>query len=70
MRIMLSVTVELTRREGKFASKDEVAEALRQLIADNDPGEVDGVGADGETAYDIDSFDVEVLDTMHRSEGK
>lgn len=44
MNIVLTVTLE--RESGKFATKEEVAEALVEMIYD-----VDGVGADGTSVY-------------------
>jgi hypothetical protein len=53
------VTVELTREQGKFAARDELADALRDELEGGDPGGVYGVGADGSSDYTVDSFTVE-----------
>lgn len=44
----ITITVTLEREAGKFASKEEVAEALMEMLDD-----VDGVGADSESVYTI-----------------
>lgn len=51
MRFVFLVEVEVQRDEGKFASRDEVAEQLQEAIESADPGSVDGVGADGASTY-------------------
>ncbi len=58
-KFKLTVTVELTRTEGKFASRDEMIEALRDEIEGMDPGEIYGLGADGESTYEITSWEVD-----------
>lgn len=58
MRFTFTVEVEVERTEGKFASRDEVSEALVEAIESADPGSVDGVGADGTSTYEVVSFDV------------
>jgi hypothetical protein len=54
-----TVTVELERESGKFASRDEMAEAIRDEIEGADPGSVYGIGADGESSYTVNSWEVE-----------
>lgn len=57
MRFRLAVDVELERTSGKFASRDELAEALIAEL-DVDPGSIYGVGADGESEYDVTGWEV------------
>jgi hypothetical protein len=52
-----TVRVELSRESGKFASRDEMAEALRDEL--EGPGSVYGIGADGDSTYTVESWDVE-----------
>jgi hypothetical protein len=59
MRFDFLVSVEAERVEGKFASRDEVAEELSSALENADPGSVDGIGADGTTSYEVTSWDVE-----------
>jgi hypothetical protein len=42
MRYVLSVTVEVERNEGKFATRDEIGEQIAEAITDADPGELYG----------------------------
>jgi hypothetical protein len=58
MKITFTVEVELERVQGKFASKDEIAEQIADELGAADPGSVDGVGADGESEYEIVSWEV------------
>jgi hypothetical protein len=59
MKFTFTVTVEVERVEGKFASRDEIADYLREEIEGAIPGEVDGVGADGDSRYDVTDSTVE-----------
>ena len=54
-----TVTVELERTEGKFAGRDEMAEAIIDALEGADPGSVDGIGADGMSSYDVTDWAVE-----------
>lgn len=56
--IKLTVTIELERIEGKFASRDEMTEALIDELEGMDPGEIYGLGADGDTSYSIANWEV------------
>jgi hypothetical protein len=42
MRFRFAVEVEVEREEGKFASRDELADELREAIEQADPGSVEG----------------------------
>jgi len=53
----LTVTVELERESGKFMSRDEMEEQLREAIEGADPGTVDG-GPDGDSTYEVTSWEV------------
>lgn len=55
----LTVEVELSRSQGKFASRDEMVEALVSEIEGADPGGLYGIGADSDSDYDVDSFEVQ-----------
>jgi hypothetical protein len=58
-RFTFTVTVEVNRTSGKFASRDEIAEAIISEIEGTDPGSLDGLGADGESEYEVESWEVE-----------
>jgi hypothetical protein len=53
-----TVKVTVERESGKFASRDEIAEELRQAIEYADPGSVSGVGADGDSEYAVTEWEV------------
>jgi hypothetical protein len=53
------VTVETERVSGKFASRDDQSERLVEEIEGMNPGSLDGLGADGESYYDINDWQVE-----------
>lgn len=59
MKFRFNVTIEVERIEGKFATRDEIADYLRDELESAIPGEVDGVGADGDTRYDVTDSTVE-----------
>lgn len=54
-----TVTVELERETGKFATRDEMAEAIIEWLEAADEGTIDGIGADGESTYNTTSWQVE-----------
>lgn len=58
MKITIAIDIEVERVEGKFASKDEIAEAIADELDAADPGTVSGVGADGASEYEITSWEV------------
>ncbi|MGB3414052.1 MAG: hypothetical protein WBA28_04990 [Microbacteriaceae bacterium] len=57
--IRLTIEVVLERSQGKFASRDEMTEALIDEIEQSDPGTLYGLGADGESEYEIVEWNVE-----------
>lgn len=58
MRFNFTVFVEVERTEGKFASRDEIAEQILEALDGANPGSISGVGADGTTEYEIVDFEV------------
>ena len=52
-RLSFTVQVELERVEGKFAGRDEMAEAITEMIENANEGDICGIGADGESDYEI-----------------
>jgi hypothetical protein len=59
VRFTYTVEVEVERVEGKFASRDEVAEQLQEALDSADPGSIDGIGADSASNYEVQSWDVQ-----------
>lgn len=58
MKFEFTVTVEVERVAGKFASRDEVSEQLEAMLDGANEGMVDGVGADGDSEYEVVSWEV------------
>lgn len=61
MTFSFHVTVELERESGKFASRDDIEQAIRDHLENSDIGTVDGVGSDGESVYTVTEWNVEGL---------
>lgn len=59
MRLNFTITVEVEREEGKFASRDDIEAFIRDHLDDSDPGTVDGVGADGTSVYQVTEWSVD-----------
>jgi hypothetical protein len=57
--LKFTVTVTLDRESGKFAPRDDMAEALISELEGADPGYVSGIGADGDSEYVVSSWEVE-----------
>lgn len=58
MKIKFIIDVEVERVQGKFASKDEIVEAIVGMLEGADEGSVEGIGADGDSEYEIISWEV------------
>lgn len=57
MDFTFTVTVEVERQEGKFASRDEIATILAERLAEAEES-IDGVGADCASTYEVVNFEV------------
>lgn len=55
MRFVFQVEVEVERTEGKFATRDELAEQLMEELEGADPGDLEG---DSGGEYEVTSFEV------------
>lgn len=58
MRFKLTVEVEVERQQGKFASRDEIEDQLREWLESANEGSVSGVGSDGDSEYDVVDWSV------------
>lgn len=58
MRFSFTVVVEVERMQGKFASRDEVAEQIATTLESANPDSIDGVGADGSTEYSVVEWEI------------
>lgn len=66
MRITVEIEIEVERVAGKFASRDEIEEAIVAEIEGAAPGSVDGLGADGESEYEVAGWTVTTTETRTR----
>jgi hypothetical protein len=55
MRFNFVVTIEVSRQEGKFATKDELAEQIQEVLEGADPATLEGENGG---QYNIDSWEV------------
>jgi ABC-type phosphate/phosphonate transport system permease subunit len=69
VRFTYLVEVEVERTEGKFASREEVEEQITDALESADPGSVDGIGADGDSSYEVTSWDVQPQEQPKRKRG-
>jgi predicted transcriptional regulator len=53
------IEVEWQRLSGKFASREEIVTEIADWLEEANAGEVSGVGADGDSEYEIVSWSVE-----------
>ena len=57
MLLRAIVSIEVQRTQGKFATRDELAEQIRDAIESADPGQLDG---DNGGEYEVTSWEVTV----------
>ena len=57
-RATFVIEVELERESGKFASRDELIDEIKEWLEDANQGTVDGVGADGDSVYEVTEWSV------------
>ena len=57
MRFTFTIEVEVSRESGKFASRDEIAQAIQEELESIDP-DLQSVGADGDSVYNVDTWEV------------
>jgi len=53
MKISFEVHVEVERVQGKFASKDDIADLISDWLETANEDSISGVGADGDSEYEI-----------------
>lgn len=59
MSFKFTIEVEVERVSGKFASKDEIADQIREALDSADPGTISNVGADSDSEYEVVNWSVE-----------
>ena len=65
-KFSFKVSVETNRESGKFATRDEQADSLRDAIEGADPGYLSGLGDYGDSEYTVDLWEVEDDDSDER----
>lgn len=61
-RFKFEVEVTVERTTGKFASREELADAIRDMLENADEGSIYSVGADGDSEYETTEWQVEVVE--------
>lgn len=56
---IFKVKVTVERQEGKFASRDEMSEPITEWLENANEGSIDGIGADGDSTYEVTDWEVE-----------
>lgn len=58
MRFTFTVTAEVEREQGKFASRDEIQAEVQEWLESANQDEVSGIGADGDSIYNVIEWEV------------
>lgn len=59
MQVVLKITATVERQKGKFAPRDEIIEEMINQVDGANPYLITGVGADGDSEYEITDWEVE-----------
>lgn len=57
-RFKFTVEVTLERSEGKFASRDEMIEAIVEWLDQANQDSIQGIGPDSDSSYDVSDWSV------------
>lgn len=63
MKFDFTVSVEVSREQGKFASREDIAGKIQEALDDANPGNVEG---DEGGEYNVDSWDVTEVEVTDR----
>lgn len=66
MTFQFEVTIETQRVSGKFASRDEIVEAITEALESLDV-DLYGLGVDGDSEYELLDVDVREVTSTRRS---
>lgn len=61
-RHVFQVEVETQHTSGKFAGRDEIAEAILEWLQDANDTLVHGIGVDGESEYEVVDWSIEEIE--------
>ena len=59
MQITLKITADVQRVRGKFVSREEIIQEMISQVESANPYTDSGIGADGESEYEIMEWEVE-----------
>lgn len=59
MIFKVTIDVEVQRVQGKFASRDDIQGSIQEELEQTEP-DLSGLGADGDSEYEIVTWDVSV----------
>jgi hypothetical protein len=62
MRFLFEIEADVQRIEGKFATRDEIAEQIQGWLDNANEGLIDGVGADGASSYEVIDWSVNEIE--------
>lgn len=62
MRVEIRIEIEVERISGRFASREEIEEALQEEVTSADPGNLSGLGSEGDSEYEVTSWDVTAVE--------
>lgn len=66
-RFSFTVDVEIERVQGKFATRDEIEQAIRTALEEVESNiDVSGIGPDGDSEYEVVSCDVNEAEVAKR----
>lgn len=66
MLLKFEIEIEVQHVSGMFAGKDEVEESIMSDLESADPGSVSNIGANGDSEYEVVSFDVSSVEVPRR----
>ena len=60
------VQVSIERVQGKFATREELAEQVLGWLENCNEGTISGVGSDGDSEYEVQDFEVQEIEQQKR----
>ena len=60
------VVVEVERTSGKFAPRDEIVGAIQEALDEANPGNIDSIGADGDSDYEVTEWSVDEVERKRK----
>lgn len=58
------IKVDWEKTGGKFAPREEIVDAIREELESANPGNIDSIGADGDSDYEITEWEVDEIETV------